>query len=166
MLDKERLIRNKILTNETLIPTINRWRLKGEKIVFTNGCFDLLHAGHVTLLLASANLGSKLIVAVNSDDSVRRLKGKTRPVVAQEDRILLLAAQTFVDAVILFDEDTPYNLIAKINPDILVKGGDYKKEQIVGADIVEKNGGEVAIIPLVDGYSTSLMLSKIKNLPE
>ncbi len=135
--------------------------LKGKRIVFTNGCFDVIHVGHIRCLNEARKLGDVLIVGVNSDDSVKRLKGKNRPVNSLNDRMEVLAALSSVGHVISFDEDTPYELISEIMPDVLVKGGDYLREEIVGADVVEKNGGKVVIIPLTEGRSTTSILEKM-----
>jgi rfaE bifunctional protein nucleotidyltransferase chain/domain len=135
------------------------WRFQGRKIVFTNGCFDILHKGHVEYLSKARDLGDILIIGLNTDASVSRLKGSGRPVQDQSSRALVLASLRFVEAVVLFDEDTPYNLINALKPDVLVKGGDYTEENIVGADVVKANGGEVVSIPLTEGYSTSRILS-------
>jgi rfaE bifunctional protein nucleotidyltransferase chain/domain len=128
------------------------------KIVFTNGCFDILHRGHVEYLQKAKTFGDKLVVGLNSDASVRRLKGETRPVQDQESRKIILEALRCVDEVIIFDEDTPYELIKKIQPDVLVKGADYKAEDIVGYDIVTAKGGEVRTVEFVEGHSTSRIL--------
>ncbi|MDL2227302.1 D-glycero-beta-D-manno-heptose 1-phosphate adenylyltransferase [Bacteroidales bacterium OttesenSCG-928-K03] len=130
------------------------------KIVFTNGCFDILHAGHVDYLFNAAQLGDVLVVGLNTDNSVKRLKGENRPINKENDRATLLASLYFVDYVVLFNEDTPLELIKKIKPHVLVKGGDYKVEDIVGADFVKKSGGEVIILPFKDGYSSSSIISK------
>jgi D-beta-D-heptose 7-phosphate kinase/D-beta-D-heptose 1-phosphate adenosyltransferase len=135
------------------------WRASGERIVFTNGCFDLLHVGHITLLETARRMGDRLVVAINSDDSVRALKGSGRPLVNECDRARILAALTAVDAVILFDELTPIRLIAALHPDILVKGGDYSEQTIVGAEEVRGWGGEVRIVPLIEGYSTTRLIT-------
>jgi len=153
-----------ILTDETLDRMLAFWRFKGKKIVFSNGCFDILHQGHVDYLSKAADLGDVLIIGVNTDASVHRLKGETRPINDEYSRALLLASLRFVGAVVLFDEDTPYELIKKIQPDILVKGNDYKPETIVGYDIVTAKGGSVVTIPLVEGYSTSAIERKIMEL--
>jgi D-glycero-beta-D-manno-heptose 1-phosphate adenylyltransferase len=138
-------------------------QLRKEKkiIVFTNGCFDLLHLGHIDYLSKAADLGDILIIGLNSDKSVQKLKGSGRPVQDQKSRQIQLAAFVFVDAVVLFDDETPYDLINEIKPDILVKGGDYKADEVVGADIVKQNGGKVVILPFVEGYSTSAIEKKI-----
>jgi len=128
------------------------------KIVFTNGCFDILHKGHVELLKYCKTLGCKVIVGINSDKSVKRLKGNTRPISCQSDRKAVLESIKFVDEVFIFEEDTPYRLIKSINPDVIVKGGDYKKEDVVGSDLCE-----VKIFNFIDGYSTSSILDEILN---
>jgi D-glycero-beta-D-manno-heptose 1-phosphate adenylyltransferase len=153
-----------ILNDEKLDRMLAFWRFKGKKIVFSNGCFDILHQGHVDYLSKSADLGDVLVIGVNTDASVHRLKGETRPINDEYSRALLLASLRFVGAVVLFDEDTPYELIKKIQPDILVKGNDYKPETIVGYDIVTAKGGSVVTIPLVEGYSTSSIERKIVEL--
>lgn len=141
---------------------LNMWKFRNEKIVFTNGCFDILHRGHIEYLAKAAAFGTKLIVGLNTDASVRRLKGETRPVNDEKGRALLLASLLFVDEVILFDTDTPRELIEFIQPDVLVKGGDYRPEDIVGNDIVTARGGQVITIPLVEGYSTTSVISRLK----
>ena len=156
-------VKAKILNPSTLIPTLTRWRLFDQKIVFTNGCFDILHYGHLHYLAAAKALGDKLIIGVNSTDSVKRLKGKHRPINDKLTRYHLLAALSFVDAVIEFEEDTPYELIKKIQPSILVKGGDWSIDQIVGADVVVANGGIVKNLPFIAGYSTTNIETKIKG---
>jgi rfaE bifunctional protein nucleotidyltransferase chain/domain len=132
----------------------------GKRVVFTNGCFDILHRGHVEYLAQAADMGDVLVVGLNTDASVRRLKGEGRPVNNEGARALVLAALGFVDAVELFDEDTPYELIKAVHPDVLVKGADYKPEEIVGYDIVTSYGGTVATIPLVEGYSTTGLINQ------
>lgn len=160
---KFQILKNKIFNLVDLQTEISKWHNNNEKIVFTNGCFDLIHVGHIEYLAKASDLGNKLIIGLNTDDSVKRLKGENRPIIDQQARAETLAALFFVDAVIFFDEDTPYQLIKAIQPDILVKGGDYKKDDIVGADIVKNYGGVVETIPLVQGYSTSKMIEKIIN---
>jgi rfaE bifunctional protein nucleotidyltransferase chain/domain len=150
----------KIQEPEQAAKTVHSWQDIGFEVVFTNGCFDLLHTGHIYYLYASRQLGNKLIVAINDDDSVRRLKGPSRPVNTREDRALLLAALEFVDLVTWFAEDTPLELIQRILPDILTKGGDYSVENIVGAEIVIDHGGAVLSLPFVEGYSTTNILNK------
>lgn len=137
-----------------------RERYFGKKIVFTNGCFDVLHIGHIRLLLEAANEGDILVVGLNSDASVKRLKGDSRPVHTQDVRAEMLATLIPVDCIIIFDEDTPENLIKVVKPNTIVKGGDYSPEQVVGADFVKSYGGEVKIFPLVDGHSTTQIISK------
>ncbi|HSZ25375.1 MAG TPA: D-glycero-beta-D-manno-heptose 1-phosphate adenylyltransferase, partial [Cytophagaceae bacterium] len=139
---------DKIVTKDQISALLPEWKKEG-KIVFTNGCFDLLHLGHVDYLEKAKNLGEKLVVGLNSDASVQRLKGSSRPITDENSRSRVMAALEFVDAVILFDEDTPLELIQFIKPDILVKGNDYSIETIVGADVVLKSGGSVETVPLV-----------------
>lgn len=157
------VIENKIKTLEEASVLIKKWQKAGMKIVFTNGCFDIIHKGHIDYLAAAASLGGKMIIGLNTDDSVRKLKGNGRPVNDEKARSLMLAALHFTDMIVLFDEDTPYNLIKQIQPDILVKGKDYKAEDIVGYDVVTKRGGEVITIELTDGYSTTALIERIKN---
>ncbi len=142
---------------------LNAWSRDGKKVVFTNGCFDLLHRGHVAYLAQAADLGDKLIIGVNTDASVSKLKGPQRPIQDEQSRMHILAALDCVDAVILFDEQTPYELIKKVQPDVLVKGSDYQTENIVGFDIVTAKGGEVKTIDFIPGYSTSAIERKIKS---
>lgn len=159
-----KIIQNKILNPDALNRTLIRWRFKGKKIVFTNGCFDLLHLGHVDYLSKAKDLGDILIVGVNTDKSVQILgKGENRPITDENSRATLMASLHFVDAVVLFDEETPYNLIKMVQPDILVKGSDYKVEDVVGYNIVKAKGGEVISIDLVPGYSTTAIEQKIKR---
>ena len=142
----------------------NIWRMKGDRIVFTNGCFDILHRGHVEYLQDAAALGDRLIIGVNSDTSVRRQgKGADRPINDQESRAKVLAALRLVDAVVLFDEDTPLELIKAAAPDVLVKGGDWSEDRIVGADIVRTRGGEVRSLKLVEGFSTTALVERIRR---
>ena len=155
------LIKNKIVKPEEINHLKAYWKFKGFTVVFTNGCFDILHRGHVEYLLKAADLGNILIIGLNSDQSVRRIKGKNRPVQDETSRSLILASLQFVNYIILFDEDTPYNLIKSVEPHILVKGADYKKEEIVGHDIVENYGGKVVTIDLVEGYSSSSIIRKM-----
>ncbi len=156
-------IKQKILTQEQLSDLVLHWKKLGETIVFTNGCFDIIHPGHVTYLAQAAELGSKLIVALNTDDSVRKLKGSGRPVLDEQARALTMSAFSFVDAVVLFDEDTPLRLIETLIPNVLVKGKDYKAEDIVGFEVVVSNGGKVETLDLVPGYSTSSIEQKIRS---
>ena len=156
-------LKAKIFNIKDLSKIINEWRLNGDKIVFTNGCFDLIHLGHLEILARSADLGDKLIVGINSDESIKKIKGNSRPIIEEDSRAKQLAAIEFIDAVILFNEDTPYNLINLLKPDVLTKGGDYKKNDIIGNELINKEQGEVVIIPLTQGYSTTSILEKIKN---
>ena len=148
---------NKVLKASVLVSRLAKERRRGRKIVFTNGVYDLIHAGHVTLLEKSKRLGDILVVGINSDASVKRLKGPKRPLATEKDRALMLAALEAVDYVTFFNEDTPYELLQKLRPDILVKGGDYALGQIIGRDLVKK----VVRIPLVKGRSTSALIQKI-----
>jgi rfaE bifunctional protein nucleotidyltransferase chain/domain len=157
-------IQNKVTSRDALYKHCNSWRTFGKKIVFTNGCFDILHRGHLDYLARAADFGNILIVGVNSDASVKKLKGEGRPVTNQEDRIFQLASLLCVDTVCLFEEDTPEELIKIVKPDVLVKGGDYTIDTIVGADYVIENGGRVEIIPFVAGYSTTGLIANIKEL--
>ena len=156
-------IGHKICRYKKLISKVDSWKESGDKIVFTNGCFDIIHKGHIELLARSADLGEKLIVGLNSDNSIQKIKGKSRPIIDEDSRALLLAALSFVDAVILFSEETPIKLITDIKPDILAKGGDYEKKSIIGHDIIKKNGGEVIVIPYIDGFSSTNIINKIKK---
>jgi D-beta-D-heptose 7-phosphate kinase/D-beta-D-heptose 1-phosphate adenosyltransferase len=158
------LIQHKILDSDQLKHQVRRWKLLGKKIVFTNGCFDILHKGHMEILSQAAASGDMLVVGVNSDHSVKHLKGEGRPVNDESFRALMLASLTIVDAVVIFDEPTPLQLIQNTEPDVLLKGGDYSLDQIVGAEEVVKNGGEVKIVPLVKGYSTTALIEKIQQL--
>jgi len=158
------VISRKVLSDDELTRQVERWKLLNKKIVFTNGCFDILHKGHLELLARAAESGDILIVGINADSSVRRLKGDSRPVNDESFRATMLASLIIVDAVVLFEEETPARLISRIEPDVLVKGGDYAIEQIVGAEEVIKNGGEVKIIPFVKGYSTTSLIEKIQSL--
>lgn len=148
-----------IETNRSLKSTLAIWRLKEEQIVFTNGCFDVLHLGHMHTLATAKSFGTKLIVGLNSDDSVKRLKGTSRPIFNQVTRSLQLTAFTFVDAIIIFEEDTPLQIIKQVKPNILVKGGDYKAEEIVGAAHLKNYGGQVKIVPYLNGFSTSSIVN-------
>ena len=156
--------RRKIRTLASLRAEVGRLRRRRQRIVFANGCFDLLHVGHVTLLERAKRLGDVLIVAINSDRSVRALKGKSRPIMAQRERARLLAALSSVDYVTVFDAPTPYRLIAALEPDVLVKGADWSSGGIVGRDVVARRGGRVVRIPLVGGYSTSALVRRIARL--
>lgn len=155
-------ISNKIFSLEELLLKLTTWKQEG-KIVFTNGCFDILHLGHLDYLGKSSKLGNKLIVGLNTDASVKRLKGTSRPVNNEQARAVMLASLAIVDAVVLFDDDTPYELIQRIIPNVLVKGSDYGIEEIVGHDIVLGNGGSVITIDILKGYSTTSIIEKIQN---
>ncbi|MBI5218553.1 MAG: D-glycero-beta-D-manno-heptose 1-phosphate adenylyltransferase [Bacteroidia bacterium] len=163
MTDQFEIIKSKIYTKQSIEKVLAFWRFKNHKIVFTNGCFDIIHRGHIEYLAKAANFGNILIIGLNSDISVKKIKGENRPVQDENSRALILAALKFVDAVILFNEDTPYNLIKFIEPDFLVKGSDYKPDQIEGSDIVLAKGGEIVIIDFVTGFSTSDIILKISN---
>ncbi len=156
-------INRKLIGGQALDSWLAVTSFRRKTIVFTNGCFDILHSGHIQYLAKAAGMGDYLVIGLNTDDSVRRLKGPSRPYQNQDSRALTLAALGFVSGVILFDEDTPYELIRKIKPHILVKGGDYKPEDIVGYDIVKARGGQVLTIPLVEGYSSTNVIRKIKG---
>ncbi|MBC7922974.1 MAG: D-glycero-beta-D-manno-heptose 1-phosphate adenylyltransferase [Ferruginibacter sp.] len=154
---------DKIVALPEAIIRVKVWQSENQEVVFTNGCFDILHAGHVDYLEKARHLGGKLVVGVNTDHSVKRLKGASRPVVDEQARTRIIAALSFVDLVILFDEDTPICLIESVGPDILVKGDDYSVATIVGADFVINRGGRVMTVPLVAGWSTSRIIEKIKS---
>ena len=159
----EKTLLNKITDIHSLKETVKLWQEDGKKVVFTNGVFDLLHIGHITYMAKAAELGDKLIIGLNADSSVKRLKGEGRPVNDQNSRALLLATFFFVDAIVVFEEDTPLNLISTLLPDILVKGADYAIENIVGAKEVIANGGEVKTINFVEGYSSTSIIQRIKG---
>lgn len=155
---------SKILNKEAAKQQVEQWQSEGKKIVFTNGCFDIVHLGHIDYLEKARNLGDKLVLGLNTDASVKRLKGESRPVVNEYARARMMSAFEFVDTVILFDEPTPKELIETLCPNILVKGDDYTLENIVGADFVISKGGEVKTVSLVNGYSTTAIIKKIKGL--
>ncbi len=154
-------MKDKIKSLNQLVKLVSCLKKSGKKIVFTNGCFDLLHYGHAKYLEDAGNKGDILIVGVNSDASIKRIKGEKRPIVKEKNRMLLLAALESVDFVVLFNEDTPYNTIKKIRPDILIKGADWNKKDIVGADILKSYGGKVATVKLVKGLSTTNLIKTI-----
>jgi rfaE bifunctional protein nucleotidyltransferase chain/domain len=165
-------LENKIVSLEEAKRLISLWQMKGDKVVFTNGCFDILHKGHVTYLAKSAELGNRLVVALNTDSSVREQgKGDDRPINSEDARAIVLAGLGFIDLIVFFNEQTPADIIKELLPDVLVKGADYDPEEtdsnskkyIVGSDVVRANGGEVKVIDLVDGFSTTSILSKIKK---
>lgn len=158
------IIQSKIFENaQAFRPVLSRWKQAGDTLVFTNGCFDLVHRGHIDSLAKAASLGDRLIVGLNSDVSVKLLKGENRPLIDQQSRAVLLASLLMVDAVIMFDEETPYELIRSILPDVLVKGTEYQIEEIAGYDIVLASGGRVERIELTEGFSTTDLIRKIKD---
>jgi len=157
-------MKNKLKTFEELKKILNDIRSHNKRIVFTNGCFDIIHAGHVQYLQEARNLGDILIIGLNSDDSVKRLKGKSRPVNTQKDRAIVLSALESVSFVVIFHQDTPYELIKDLKPDVLVKGGDWKPEDIVGSDVVLKNNGEVKSLSYIKGRSSTEILDKLKEI--
>ena len=154
---------DKIFTLPQLQEQVNTWRSQGQKIVFTNGCFDLLHLGHVDYLEKARQLGDKLVLGLNTDASISRIKGPSRPLQDEMSRARIMASLLFIDAVVLFDENTPLELIEAVQPDILVKGNDYTIESIVGHEVVLGRGGEVRTVPLVKGYSTTNIVKKIEK---
>ncbi|HSZ34680.1 MAG TPA: D-glycero-beta-D-manno-heptose 1-phosphate adenylyltransferase [Puia sp.] len=158
------VIQHKIYTSKEIVFQVNRWKLLNKTISFTNGCFDILHPGHIASLSDAAREADFLIVGLNSDGSAHRLKGEGRPVLDEKSRALMLASMMIVDAVVIFDEDTPLDLIETIKPDVLVKGGDYTIEQIVGAKEVISAGGRVVINPILPGFSTTGIIDKINKL--
>jgi len=154
---------DKIKTASEARKKVAAWKSKGERVVFTNGCFDILHLGHVDYLEKARNLGDRLIVGLNTDDSVSRFKGPDRPIQDENSRARVISSLQFVDMVVFFNEDTPKELISSLVPDVLVKGSDYLAENIVGADVVKKAGGEVTTLEFVPGYSTSKVIEKIRK---
>ena len=152
---------DKVMTQDELMPILDRLRKEGKKVVFTNGCFDILHVGHIRYLKEAKGYGDILIVAVNSDLSVKSIKGDKRPIVSQSERAEVVAALEMVDYVTMFDEDTPYNIIKKLQPDVLIKGGDWTVDKIVGRDIVEARGGKVIAIPVIEGASTTGIVERV-----
>jgi D-beta-D-heptose 7-phosphate kinase/D-beta-D-heptose 1-phosphate adenosyltransferase len=153
-----------IIPRHELASRLDQLRAEGKRIVFTNGCFDILHRGHVEYLAAARQLGDVLIVGLNSDASIRRLKGPDRPINPQDDRAAVLDGLRSVDIVTIFEEDTPAQLIAIVEPDVLVKGGDYTEATVVGADVVRARGGRVVIVPLLEGRSTSALIARIRAM--
>ena len=162
-MDKLELNKSKIFNPSDINPLLAFWRFKSKKIVFTNGCFDILHRGHIEYLSSAAGFGDVLIIGLNTDRSVKDIKGSERPCQDEYSRALILSSLNFVDAVVMFDEKTPYNLIKLIQPDILVKGSDYKAEDIVGYDIVKARGGEVVTIDYIEGYSSSDIIDRLSS---
>ncbi len=157
---KNEIIQNKLIKDEEISGKLAYWRFLQKKIVFTNGCFDIIHLGHIIYLSKAADMGNVLIIGLNSDKSVKKLKGNKRPINNQYARSVVLASLFFVDGVIIFDDETPLELIKNIKPDILVKGSDYKEKEIVGADIIRNYGGDVVTVDFVDGYSSSEIIKK------
>ncbi len=162
-MDNLEVIQQKILSSDQLEQKLALWRMQGKKVVFTNGCFDILHLGHVDYLSKAADFGDYLVIGLNTDASVSKLKGLSRPVNPEQARAGILASLFFVSAVVLFDQDTPYDLIKKVQPDVLVKGSDYKAEDIVGYDIVKARGGKVVTIDFLEGYSTSSIIDRLRS---
>ncbi len=161
--DKFEKLRSKIVDRDEALSMLSIWRYMGLKVVFTNGCFDIIHKGHVNYLSRAASLGDRMIVGLNSDRSVSTIKGPERPLQDENSRAEIMASMFFVDAVVLFDEETPFELINFLKPDILVKGSDYTIDKIVGADVVIANGGRVETMDFIEGYSTTNIVNKIKN---
>ncbi len=153
----------KLVSRKEIVKIVQKLKSEGKKIVFTNGCFDILHAGHVRYLNKARKLGNILIVGLNSDSSIKKIKGKNRPVNNQHDRVEVLSALESVDYIVIFNEETPENIIKLILPDILVKGSDWKGRDVAGADIVRKNGGRVSFVPVLPGRSTSGIIEKIRQ---
>jgi rfaE bifunctional protein nucleotidyltransferase chain/domain len=160
---KSDTLKERIFSREELSQEIKRMRLKSKTIAFTNGVFDILHEGHIAVLAEAASFADVLIVGVNSDASVKKIKGDNRPVNSENSRALIIASQIMVDAVVIFNEETPLELIKMIQPDVLVKGGDYTTETIVGAEKVIANGGKVEVIPIREGFSTTNIINKISS---
>src|SRR5665213_559497 len=158
------VIQHKILSSRDIVFQRNRWKLLSKTISFTNGCFDILHPGHIASLSQAAREADFLVVGLNSDASARRLKGEGRPIIDEQSRALVLAALLMVDAVVIFEEDTPLELIRLVQPDVLVKGGDYSIDQIVGAREVQGAGGRVVINPILEGFSSTGLIKKIRSL--
>ena len=156
-------IESKLFQLNDLLKRIEFWRRLGDKIVFTNGCFDIVHQGHAHLLASCSEMGERLIIGLNSDSSVKRLKGKDRPVNDEQSRAVVLAAMQFTDAIIIFEEDTPETLIHAIKPDILVKGGDWKPDEIVGSAFVKSYGGQIKVVPYLNGFSTTGIIQRSKG---
>ena len=156
-------ILERIIIQKEIIPQVIRWRLKSKTIAFTNGVFDILHQGHIKVLAQAASFADILIVGINSDASVKKLKGDTRPINPEQSRALIVASLIMVDAVVIFNEETPLELIKKIKPDVLIKGGDYTIETMVGAEVVIENGGSIEIVDIEEGFSTTGIIQKISS---
>lgn len=154
---------SRIVSETEAAEQVRKWQSEGLKVAFTNGCFDLIHRGHLSLLQQAAALADKLVIGLNSDKSVRRLKGSERPVKDETDRSELLAALVYTDLVLIFEADTPAELIKSLQPDVLVKGGDYKADEVVGAETVRASGGEVVIVPLIEGQSSTRLIKGMKK---
>jgi len=163
-MNQPQVIQSKIYSPKEIIFQVNRWKLLNRTISFTNGCFDILHPGHIASLSDAAREGNFLVVGLNSDSSAKRLKGEGRPVMDENSRALMLASLLMVDAVVIFEEDTPLELIELVRPDVLIKGGDYTMEQIVGAKEVMAYGGRVVINPIIPGFSSTGIIGKIRSL--
>jgi len=156
-------IRSKIIDRASIAETCQKWKDNGKSVVFTNGCFDILHFGHIYLLSEAVKYGDCLLVGLNSDRSVKEIKGEGRPLVGENDRAMLIASLSMVDAIVIFDEPAPGELIKEISPDVLVKGGDYQTDNIVGADHVRNNGGSIKIVSFQQNYSTSSLIKKMST---
>lgn len=156
-------INNKIYSLTELEKQVKQWNKENKKIVFTNGCFDIIHQGHIDYLAKARDLGDKLIIGLNTDLSVSSIKGPTRPIQDEKSRAIILASMQFVDAIVYFSDPTPYELIKTLQPDILVKGADYKPQDIVGYDIVKAKGGEIITLTYLEGYSTTNIITKIHS---
>ena len=154
-------IRRKQYNLDALLAQVAAWKAEGQRLVFTNGCFDILHPGHIDYLSKAATLGDRLIIGLNSDASVKRLKGDSRPLQNEQARMVVLAALAFTDAIVIFNEDTPYELLSQIKPHILVKGADYKISEVIGADVVTAGGGSVVLLPYLPGNSTTGILARV-----
>ncbi len=165
MMKLKEFIGSKIFLNKEILKNkIDLLKSKNKKIVFTNGCFDILHLGHVDYLKKAKNLGDFLIVAINSDASVKRLKGNSRPIFDEKSRAFVLSSLKFIDAVCIFEEDTPFEIISYFLPDVLVKGGDYKIDKIIGNDVVSKNGGKTIVLPFLENHSTTSFVEKVLTI--
>lgn len=158
------IIESKIISDIELSRLLAIWRFMDKKIVFTNGCFDILHKGHIDYLAKASDYGDVLIIGLNTDNSIKKIKGKERPVQDENSRALILASLNFVTAVVLFDKETPYELIKKVKPDILIKGADYTPEEIVGYDIVKSKKGKIVTLNYIKGYSTTGIIERLKSL--
>ena len=157
------IIKEKLRTVDVLVEMVRKLQKWNKKIVFTNGCFDIIHAGHIKYLYQAKHFGDVLVIGLNSDESVRRLKGEDRPINKETDRALVLSALEVVDYIVTFEEDTPYELIKELSPNLLVKGGDWLVDDIVGADVVLASGGEVKSLPYYEGHSTTNLLNKLNK---